>query len=88
MLSTAFTLCVPADDRFRGLVADAVQAYLKTSDAIPAASIDAFLASVSAAVARLAPGGTDFDVVVEAGASRVDVRLTCGDATETLTHRS
>ena len=88
MPSTAFTLCVPADDPYRGLVADVMQTYLKIADRVPAASTAAFIASIAAAVDRLAVPGADITVVVETTDAQVDVRVACGHATETLTHRS
>jgi hypothetical protein len=86
MPSPAFTLSVPADVPYRGLVAEAVRVYLRVSGAGASPADDAFIASVGEAVDRLAAGGTSIDVVVVARSPRVEVQLTCGDASEALTH--
>lgn len=83
MSAPAFTLSVPTDDRFRGLAADVVRAYLAlTKRTSPAA--DALVASVSALADEMAAVGTDVEVVLEEKPSGVDVRLSCADRQETL----
>lgn len=86
MPSPAFTLSVPADEPYRGLVADAVRAYLRLAGRDASTGVEAFTAEVVSAVDRLADAGTDIDVEVVDRAPGVDVRLTCGGTTETLTH--
>ena len=86
MPSPAFTLSVPADEPFRGLVADAVRAFLRVSDQVVSPAAEAFVASVDRAAERLAGRGADVEMVVLTNPPRVDVELTCGGAVETLTH--
>lgn len=86
MPSPAFTLSVPADEPYRGLVADAVRTYLRLAGHGASAEAEAFTTQVAGAVDRLAGAGTDIDVEVVDGAPGVEVRLTCGGTTETLIH--
>jgi hypothetical protein len=86
MPSPAFTLSVPTDEPFRSLVVEAIRVYLRVSGSGTSPAADAFAALVGEAVDRLAAGGADIDVVVVATSPRVDVQLTCGGASETLTH--
>lgn len=86
MPSPAFTLSVPADEPYRSLVADTVRAYLRLIGRNAAPDVEAFTARVARAADRLAASGTDIDMEVVDGGQGVDVRLTCGGATETLIH--
>ncbi len=86
MPSPAFTLSVPADEPYRGLAAEAIRAYLRLIGRVAVPDAEAFTAQVVSAVDRLAAAGTDIAVEVVDGAPGVVVRLTCGGATETLTH--
>ena len=86
MPSPAFTLSVPADEPYRGLVAEAVRAYLRLAGDESSPAADAFAASVGDVAGRLAGGGPEIDVVVVTRSPKVDVQLTCGGASETLTH--
>lgn len=83
MSSTAFTLSVPTDERFRGLATDVVRAYLTLTKRTTPAS-DAFVASVTEAVDRLAADRADIEVSVREEPSGIDVRLTCAGRHETL----
>jgi hypothetical protein len=86
MPSPAFTLSVPADAPFRGLAAEAVRVYLRASGGSPSPAGDAFVASVAAAVERLTAGGADIELAVVSRSPEIDVHLTSGGASETLTH--
>ncbi len=86
MASPAFTLSVPAAEPFRGLVAEAVRVYLRASGQEASPATEAFAASVAGVVERLADRGTDIEMVVAARSPRIDVHLTCGGVSESLTH--
>lgn len=79
----AFTLSVPADNRYRGLATDLVRAYFALTKRV-SPEIDTFVASVTEAVDRLAVGPANVEVVVEETSAGVDVRLTSAGRQETL----
>lgn len=83
MSSAAFTLSVPADERFRGLAANVIRTYLELKGGA-AAAVEEFTAAVAKAVDRMASHGSDVEMVVHADGSNVEVRLTCGTQKETL----
>jgi hypothetical protein len=86
MSTPTFTLRVPSDEPFRGLVSDAVRAYLKACGHGASPAAESFATSIAGAVQRLAGRGADIDVAVLSGESAIAVQVTCGGASETLTH--
>ena len=84
MSSPVFTLSVPVDDPYRDLAAEVVAKYLELTGAA-GADRDGFIESIREAVDRMAAGGKDIDVEVSDGPAAVEVRLTCGGETTTLT---
>lgn len=86
MPSPAFTLSVPADEPYRGLVAESVRVYLRASGAGVSPGGDAFVARVTDAVNRLSAGRANIEVVVATQPAQLDVQLTCGGHAETLTY--
>ncbi|MFO7303082.1 MAG: hypothetical protein DIU54_011770 [Acidobacteriota bacterium] len=83
MPTPAFVLTVPAEAPFRGLAGDAVRVWLCGR---PESVDEAFVARVAEAAERIAPHGSEIEMVVTVGAGAIEVRLTCGGQTETLTH--
>lgn len=86
MPAPAFTLRLPAEEPYRALAAESIRVYLRVSGAAPEGDAEAFVTSVAEAVDRLAAAGPELEIVVVAQPTQVDVQLSCGAATETLSH--
>lgn len=86
MPAPAFTLSVPTAEPYRGLVADAVRTFLRASAKDTSQAADTFVGTVSTAVDAIAGEADDMGVVVLSRPPGVEVQLTCGTTTRSLSH--